>query len=157
MPASAINGLPEAGDTGCCVLAYEVFHLGPCGLDWVEIGAIRRQEENGRASTFDKFADLLVLVSVEIVHANDVAGAQHGYQLVLNETTKLPRPNAAADRRSRDEAFEADGTNDGNVPTTCVALFGPPKRAPLFAPAAQRSNTRMTAGFINEDQIFNVE
>lgn len=49
-----------------------MFHIGPSCFDGVETGTVRGQKEDAGASIFDKLANLIVLVGIEIVHAHDM-------------------------------------------------------------------------------------
>lgn len=89
MPASPIDRLPEAAHAGGRVFANKMFHLGPGSFDWIEVGAVGWKEQNGGAGVFDELADLLVLVGVEVVHANDMAWPQDWDELPLHKATKL--------------------------------------------------------------------
>jgi hypothetical protein len=51
---------------------------------WVQVGRVRRQEEQFGPGTTDRLADGGPLVTAKIVHDDDVAGAERGQQHLLD-------------------------------------------------------------------------
>ena len=60
------------------VLRSRVLSLAKTCLDRVEVGRITRQEEQLGAGAADQLANRLALVAAEVVHDDDVAGAEGG-------------------------------------------------------------------------------
>jgi len=58
---------------GC---AQQLFELGPCLFDGVQVRRVRRQVEQLGSCRFNSFAHSLDLVRTEIVHDHHVANAQ---------------------------------------------------------------------------------
>ena len=65
-------------------LAQVRLELGEGHLDWVEVRAVGREEEEFGAGRFDPVADLLSLVAGQVVHDDDVARSQLGDQHPLD-------------------------------------------------------------------------
>lgn len=89
MPASPVDCLAETAEAGRRVLANEVLHLRPSSFDRIEVRAIGRKKKNGCPDAFDELSNLLVLVCIEVVHANDMAGPQDRHELFLDKPAKL--------------------------------------------------------------------
>lgn len=112
---SAICSVDSATKTRECVgliLSYEVLQLGPRAFNWVEVGAVRGQKLDGRATTFNQLLDPPTLVCVEIVPAHDVSRLKNRQQTRLHETLELTRPHTASNSHLSDETVETQGAND---------------------------------------------
>lgn len=77
--------MPPCIDDGSflCV-AHPVFDLGEGLLDGVEIGRVWRQIPEPCSGRADHLSDGEGLVRAEIVHDDDVAGLEHGDELLLD-------------------------------------------------------------------------
>ena len=60
------------------------FHLREDHLDWVEVGAVRRQESQLSTRGFDGPANSWDFVDRKVVHYDDVIGLQRGDQHLLD-------------------------------------------------------------------------
>ena len=79
---------PSVGDGSFLRVPHPVFDFGEGLLDWVKIGRVRRQVPKPCAGGTDDAAERSRLVTAEIVHDDDVAGPEHGNQLLLDIGSK---------------------------------------------------------------------
>ena len=64
--------------------AHPVLNLGKDLLDRVEVGRVRRQVPQPGAGFPDHLTDGRRLVATEIIHNDDVARFEHGYELLFD-------------------------------------------------------------------------
>lgn len=72
--------------------------LCECHLDWVEVGRVRREIAQLRASGLDDLSDIVVLLGGQIVHHHDVAWLQGRYQTSLQVDAKNLAHSSARQR-----------------------------------------------------------
>jgi hypothetical protein len=91
----------DADPLPCCLegsfggFAQHCFEFGEDLLDRIEVRAVGRQEEELGAGHSDGTAHGLSFVTAEIVHNDDVAGSEGGYQQLLDigeEALAVDRP-----------------------------------------------------------------
>ena len=70
------DALPEGVDGSLGGLSEQGLEFGEGELNRVEIGRVRRQEEERRAARLDELTDLVSLVAAEVVEDDDVARGQ---------------------------------------------------------------------------------
>ncbi len=85
----------EFGEAARAHGAQPCLELGPGGLDWVEIGAVRRPATIGDASRLERRAHGLSLVRRKIVHDGQAPGPreQRGQEHPLDEGEKRDGPS----------------------------------------------------------------
>lgn len=132
--------VPEAADGSLADLSKHGLEAGECLFDWVEVWAVGWEEAQGRASCFDQFAHRCALVAGEVIHDDDVAGAQFRHQHLGNigfEPVSVDRP---VEHHWRDHPGHAQGGNQRSG--FAVAVREAHAQALAFRAAA------MTAGHI---------
>ena len=97
MPPSGLNGARVG-------LAQQGLELGEDLLDRIEIGRVARQEEQLGAGAADQAARRLALVTAEIVHDDDIAGAEGRHQELLEISARAGAVDRAVDDAGRGDA-----------------------------------------------------
>lgn len=125
-------------------------------LDGIEVRAIGRQIEQCRPACFDSLANADDLVSGQIVHDDNVAGAQDRRQHLL-----APRPEDLAihwpiEQHRRDEAGNGEAADEGHGLPVSVRDGGPAALA-SGRPSAQARHLGREPTFVDEDQALRVE
>lgn len=91
----AADEFPESVDGSGLGSPEQFLEFGESHLDRIEIGAVRRQEQEARAGTGDEARDFLVLMARQIVEDHRVALVQNGNENLLDigeETLGVDRP-----------------------------------------------------------------
>ena len=78
---AAADEIPEGVDGSGLGLPQQFFEFGECHLDWIEIGAVGRQEQEVSAGAGDEARCFIVLMARQIVEDNRVALAQNGTRI----------------------------------------------------------------------------
>ena len=108
MPPSGLNGARVG-------LAQQGLELGEDLRDRVEIGRVARQEEQLGAGAADQAAHRLALVTAEIVHDDDIAGAAGWHQELLEISAKAGAVDRAVDDAGRGDAVVAQRRQKGQL------------------------------------------
>lgn len=128
-----------------------MFELGKNLLDRVEVGAIRRQEEEFGAYAADGVANGFSLVAAKIVHDDDVAGFEAGQKErpdIGEELDAVDRP--VKDARRLDPVAAQCSQECLGSPVT--VRYPADQALAASAPAAQRRHVRLGPGLIDEDE-----
>ena len=103
MLKKAADAAPDAVDGAFLSFAEQDFQFCEDLLDRIEVGAIRRQEDEPSPGGADGPSDSVALVGAEIVHHDNVAGLERWYQYLLDISTEalaIDRPAQGAAIRS---------------------------------------------------------
>ena len=120
-------------------------------LDRVEIGRVARQEEQLGAGGADQAAHGLGLVAAQIVHDDDVAGAEGGRQELLDIGAKAGAVDRPVDDAGRGDAVMAQRRQERHgVPAAMRHLSDQPGAA-RTAPVAAR-HVGLGPSFVEEHQ-----
>src|SRR3954453_16414422 len=84
----AYDGLPQALDGALRRLAQQRLVFGEGLLDWVQIGAVRRQVDELRPSGGDRLCNAGHFVAAQIIEKDNVAGRQCRRQHLLDVSAK---------------------------------------------------------------------
>ena len=125
-------------------------------LDWIEIRAIGRQKPEAGACGVDCGADGAGLVTAEIVHDDDIAGAERGHQLLADigeEALAIDRP---IEDTGRGEAVAAQGGEERHGAPMTVRCETT-QALPLRPPASEWRHVGLDPGFVNEHEAVGVE
>jgi len=95
---------------GC---AQQLFELGPCLFDGVQVRRVRRQVEQLGSCRFNSFAHSFDLVRTEIVHDYHVANAQFRAQDLIQIGEEYLPIRGRFDGHGGDHAARADGAQNG--------------------------------------------
>ena len=110
--------------------AQQGLELGKDRLDRVEIGRVARQEEQLGAGAADQLADRLALMAAEVVHDDNVTGAERGDQELFDESAKagaVDRP--VDDARGGEDDLTKPQLDDDGVEVTDLIVGGEPMPA----------------------------
>ena len=89
-------GAPQAFERPSGEFAQDVFELGEGLFDRVEIGAVGREKPKLGSGGFNRDFDGGALVSAEVVHDHDVAGAQRPDQFLFDVIPRLDDRNRSS-------------------------------------------------------------
>lgn len=140
-----------------------MFELGKDLFDWIEVGAVWRQEQKARAFCPDSGPDSRLLVTGEIVEDDDIAGAERRAELFLDPLGEA----SAIDRLIEDERgvdpVTAQGGDEEPAPDLirghrfpmAIRHFGVEPLANR-CPAPQRGHVRFGPSFINKDEASGI-
>jgi hypothetical protein len=131
--------------------AHEMFELGKDLLDWVQIGAVGRQEQEPCADAPDCVADGGPLVAGEIVHDDDIARRECRDEALLNIIKEAVAVDRLVQHTGRVDTVTAQGGEEGHGFPMTVWGFGM-KPLALGSPAPQRSHVGLGPSFVNEDE-----
>ena len=99
---------PERLDGPAAGRADDGFQLGEAEFDGVEIGAVRRQIQEGRAGARNRGAHTGDLVDVEVVRDDEVPGVERGDENLFDVCQKAGAVNGAIEDAGRGQASDAE-------------------------------------------------
>ena len=120
-------------------------------FDWVEIGAVRREEQEARASGPDGDPDGGLFVAGEIVQDDDVAGAERRTELLLDPLRKSCAIDRLIEDERRVDPVAVQSSNEGHGFPVTIGHLGL-KPLALGRPATQRCHVGLRRGLIDEDE-----
>jgi len=132
-------------------LAHQVLELGKELLDGIEIGTVRRQEEEMGAGVADRGAGGFAFVRTEIVEDDDVARRQGRRQKLFDisgEQRAVDR--SVEDARGLDAVAAQSGDEGHRHPVTVRHRGGQPLAS--GAPAAQRRHVGLDPRLVEKDE-----
>lgn len=133
-----------------------MLELGKDLFDWIEVGAVGRQEQKARAFCPDSGPDSRLLVTGKIVEDDDIAGAERRAELFLDPLGEA----SAIDRLIEDERgvdpVTAQGGDEGHRFPMAIRHFGVEPLANR-CPAPQRGHVRLGPSFINKDEASGIK
>lgn len=142
------------GSLGCA--SEEGLQLGEDQFDRIEVGAVGRQVEEAGSGLFDEAAYAQDLVGGEIVHDDDVAGAQGRDQDLLDVDEEGFAVHGAVEDEGRDQAVAAQtGGEGGGLPVSPGLSADQPSAPWRAAPGADHLG--VGAGLVDEDQLVRIE
>ena len=150
------DALPGSFGGSFCGFAQEVFEFCKDLLDRVQIGAVRRQEQEARTDAADCLADGGPFVAAQIVHDDDIPRAERGHQELLD----IFKEAGCVDRliqnaRSIDPVASQSGKEGHRSPVT-IRHFGVEPLA-LGRPATQGRHVGLGPCLINENKAFGIK
>jgi hypothetical protein len=149
-------GAPQAFERPSGEFAQDVFELGEDLFDRVEIGAVGREKPKLGSGGFNRDFDGGALVSAEVVHDHDVAGAQRPDQFLFDVSCELLSVDRSIEDARRGQAVMAQGGKEGcRFPMTEWRLADQPLAD--LTPAIARRHVRGRPGFIDENELPRVE
>ena len=136
--------------------AHEVFELGEDLLDRIEIGAVRRQEEEPRADAADCGANRRFLVARQIVHDDDVARRQGRHEALLDVIGEGLSVDRLVEHARRIDPVASQRGEEGHRAPVAIRNLGmePP---PARCPAAQGSHVRLGPSLVDEDEALGIK
>lgn len=139
-----------------CCFTHEVFEFGEDLLDWIEVGAVGRQEQQLGPDTADRLADGGPLVASQIVHDDDVAGRERRQQELLDVIGKALAIDRLIEHAWSVDPVTAQRCEEGHRAPMAVRHLG---MEPLTdrRPAAQRRHIGLCPGFVDEDEARRIK
>src|SRR6185437_13206684 len=124
---------PGSLDGSLSCLSEQSFELCKGLFDRIEVGAIRRQEEQLCAGSADGPPDGLSLVAAEIVDNDDVAGPERGHQELLDISQEAFAVDRPVDHAGSIDAIMAQRGKEGQRPPSAMWRLGDQPLATLRA------------------------
>lgn len=125
--------------------------LGESHLDWVEIGTVRRKEQEPSPALLQDRLRLFALVAGEIVENDNVAGLQGWAELGLDIGLKDRAVHRLVDDPGRGQAVAAQAGDEGLRSPVAEGRFGFQASADTSAPA-KTGHLGGGAGLVKEDE-----
>lgn len=136
--------------------AHQVLEFCKDLLDWIEIGAVGRQEQQPGASATDRLADGGSFVAAQIVHDDDIAGRERGYQALFDIVGEALTVDRLVEHARRVDPVAAERREEGHGAPMAIRDLG---MKPLTnrRPAAQRRHVGLGPGFVDEDEARRIK
>jgi hypothetical protein len=147
---------PEAFERPLGEFAQDGFELGEGLFDRVEIGAVGWEKAKLGAGGFDRDFDGGALVSAEVVHDHDVAGAQRPDQFLFDGGRELVSIDRSIEDAGRGQAVVAQGGDEGRRFSMAEWRVADQPLADRTPPIAPR-HIRGRPGFVDENELPRVE
>src|SRR5262249_58939560 len=93
-------------------------------LDRVEIGRVARQEEQLGAGAADQFTDCLALMAAEVIHDDNVTGAEGGDQKLFDVSAEAGSVDRPVDDAGGGDPVAAQSRQKGQGPPAAVRQLG---------------------------------
>ena len=133
-----------------CAL-QEPLELREHEFDRVEIRTVRRQVDDPRASCRDRLTNTRDLMDAEIVHNDDVARPERGYQVVSDPAKEDLAVDGPIYDQGRRQASRAKGSEEGRRLPVTVRHAGQQAFA-LGRPATRPGHVRLGPCFVDEHE-----
>jgi hypothetical protein len=125
-------------------------------LDGVQVGAVRRQEQQMRAGGADGAAHGLALVTAEGVEHHDVTGGERGHQELLHPCEEQRSVDRSVDHAGRVDAVVPQSGDEGHGGPVAVRHMGDQTLSPRGA-AVGACHVGLGPGLVDEDQAGGVD
>jgi len=146
---------PQRLDRSTARGAHQTFELRETLFDRIEIGTVRGQVPERRASGLDQRLHPLDMMGGEVVGNDDVAGRQRGDQDLVNGREKAVAIHRAVDHAGgRQPRHPQAGDEGARLPARERGVIADPVAARTAAIPAQE--IRRDAGFIEKDEVRRV-
>lgn len=132
-------------------LAHEVLELGEDLLDWVEVGAIGRQEQELGTGAADRLANGGPFVAGEVIHDDDIAGRERRHEALLDIVGEALAVDRLVEHARRVDPVVAKRREEGHGAPVAIGHLGV-KAFAAWRPAAQRSHVGLCPGLVDEDE-----
>ena len=128
----------------------------PAGLDGIQVGRIRRQKFETRASRFDEVDDLGVLVRLRIVHDDDVAEMKLRREAFANPTHEARAVRGGKDRSHRDPTV---ATKRADHRHRCAPIHRTRivEHLPATNPRVRTAHREIRRGFVDENEATRID
>ena len=122
----------------------------------VEVGAVRRQEEQACAGRLDGLSDSQSLMARQIVHHHDVARRELGHENLVHIGVEGVSVDRAIEHQRRDHTGEPEAGDEGSGLPMAMRDAGPEPFA-LRRTAAQTSHVGRRPRLVDKDEADGVE
>ncbi len=147
---------PCGFDSSFLGFSDERFEFGEHHLDRIEIGAVRRQEEQMGSCLSDGLACLLSFVASEIIKDNDVTGLQSWCQGLLDPGGEGRSIDGAIEHQGSDDPVMAQARQKGQSFPMAVGNLGE-QGFSTRAPTAQARHIGLDPGLVDKDQAGGIK
>jgi len=145
------DALPKAIDGALFGLSERCFEFCENLLDRIEIWRVRRQEQEACSSGTNGAADRAAFMRAEVIHDNNVTGAQHRSEHLLDISLETFAVDWTVEDAGRIDASTAQGGHEGQGFPMAVRNLGmKPLAAP--APSAKRRHIGLCPGLVDKDE-----
>ena len=136
--------------------AHQVFELGEDLFDRIEIGAVRRQEQEFGSGATDCLADRGPFVTAQIVHDDDVARRERWYEELLDIFGEALAVDRLVEHARGIDPVTAERCEEGHCAPMAIGHLG---MKPLAnrRPAAQRRHVGLRPGLVDEDEARQIK
>ena len=150
--------MPPPGGLGGARIGFaqQGLELGEDLLDRVEVGRVARQEEQLGAGAADQLTNRLALMAAEVVHDDDVAGAEGGDQELFDLSAEAGAVDRPVDNAGSGDPVAAQCRQKGQCPPAPVRQLGDQAGAARRAPVAA-GHIGLGPGFVDKHQAFGVK
>jgi hypothetical protein len=142
------------GSLGC--LSQEVLEFGEDLLDRIEVGRIRRQEEQSSADSPERRSHGLAFVAAEVVENDNVARPQGRNELRLDIEQEALAVDRAVEHERCIDAIVAQRRDERHRLPVSVRNLGE-KSASQRTPTTQRRHIGLHPSLIDEDKTSRIE
>ena len=138
-----------------CRLSQCRFDHGDELLCGIEVGAVGRQVLQERSCLLDQIANLLALVSGEVVHHDDVSRSQVGYEHLANVLGENVAVHGAVDGEGRSDAIGTQ-SQDGSDCFPVPEWHPTHQSRAALGTTAQPRHLGGSASLIEEDELVRI-
>jgi len=132
-------------------LAEQGLELGEDLFDWVEVRAVRWEEEQLGAGGADGTAHGLALVAAKIIHDDKVAGLERGGEELLDIGGEAPAVDRAVEQAWRVDPIAAQRREEGHGFPMTMWRLAPHSLSP-GCPAMGAYHIGLGPGLVDEDE-----
>ena len=148
--------VPEAIYGPLADLSEHGLELGEGFLDWIEVGAVGREEPQGCTGGFDQFLHRCPLVARQVVHDDDVTGPQFRYQHLADIGLEPVAVDRAIEHHRRNYAGRAQtGHQRGRL--AMAVREAHPQALALGAAAMAAGHVGRGPGLVDEHEPLGIE
>jgi len=146
------DAVPESGNGSLGGSSQMRFDLCKRLLDRIEVGRVRRQEEQACACGFDHVADFVAFVGREIVHHYDVARHKRRHEALFQIGLEDRAVHRLVDHKGRGDCVVSQSSDEGcDLPMSVRDFADQPLSAPASAPGP--GHVGAGAGLVDKDQL----
>lgn len=156
------EGIEQGADAPpCCLdrplscLAQEMLELGEDLLDRIEVGTVWREEQEAGASGSDRGPDGRFLMAGEIVHDDDVAGAECRAELLHDPSGEAGGVDRLIEHERRIDPVAAKRGDEGHRLPVAIRHLGVEALSDR-CPATQGCHVGLGPGLIDEDEAAGI-
>jgi hypothetical protein len=146
------RSVEELDRSGSCFPKF-VLDLAPRQLDWIELGSVRRLEQQASSDRLDRCSSSLDLVGAQVVENDDVAVAQRRNEELGHEGAEDESVSGPLDRHERCEAGEVESTEHRRH-GSAIARHPTDDAFALGSSPTSRSHPDVRSRFVEEDELL---
>ena len=148
---AAADEIPEGVDGSGLGLPQQFFEFGECHLDWIEIGAVGRQEQEVSAGAGDEARCFIVLMARQIVEDHRIALTQHGNEDLLDIGKETLGVDRSVEHKGCNQALAGEAREKRRRLPMTVRRMAEGACADV-GPGVTTRHCRRRPGLVEEDQ-----